>query len=168
MGTIELMSDSENSIHYPNEEPDNFFYHYQELGFVNLKSLEKRIVNVSVGWKGVRGNRLGYKSYHFFYNKTHSYCITAIKNLLKKENYRDLLEEYTNKEISFEDFQKEIKSFPNKYTIDLGAPDSIEDYKIIAKVMEDVGSDIRDLSVSEVCEMFSVTQDFFNQFIEQR
>jgi hypothetical protein len=89
--------------------------------------------------------------------KREALFISAIQNLLKKINFLELFQQLQNNQISEKNFEKEISSKAKKYVVQIDKkllPDSL-DYQIILNIINHIGNDIRELSTTEVGEMFS-------------
>jgi hypothetical protein len=91
--------------------------------------------------------------------------IIAIRNLMRKQNFRDL-HDATEKY-----FDAIIDANPNKYTIKQNLKISETDIELIYEIVKEIGFDIIDLSVKGIAEMFSITNEdlinsnnkFFNE-----
>lgn len=142
-------------------------YNYHEMGMFRVGSGRREITSKWLSYDASKGRPVVYR-YQTHYHIRHQYCVIAIRNLLKKENYRDLLDDYTNGEISFEEFKNELDSSHHKYTIELQETVFDGDLDLIMQIMKDIGSDIRDLSISDVSEMFSLPQNYYTRFIERK
>jgi hypothetical protein len=149
---------------FPDEE-QYVPYNYHEMGMFRVGSGAREITSKSLFYDDPKGGKVIF-TYHSAHHIRHHYCIIAIRNLLKKENYRDLLEEFTNKEITFEVFREELEKNHQKYTIELQENFFDGDIDLIMQIMKDIGEDIRDLSISDVSEMFSLPQNYYSRFIK--
>lgn len=83
--------------------------------------------------------------------------IIAIENLLKRINFSELLQEVDNKSITYKDFLDEIEKNPKRYVIELNNNEF--DFKVIADIISKIDPSIKDLSTSDVSEMFSIQND---------
>jgi hypothetical protein len=90
--------------------------------------------------------------------KRETFMIIAIRNLFKRINFLELFQQLQTGEISNKEFEKEISSNSKKYVVKIEtklAPDSV-DHKIISGIVAQIGTEVRELSVSEVGDVFSV------------
>lgn len=82
--------------------------------------------------------------------------ITALKNLLRKNNFLELHQQLLTNEISDEEFEELLDNESMKYTIQMNKTISTLEKNIILQIISQIGSDIKDFSVSDVEEMFSI------------
>jgi hypothetical protein len=80
-------------------------------------------------------------------------CITAIKNLIKKVNFLQLINQLNEGGLTERKFQKELKQYPSKYIIETDYLKFIDDVSVISEIVEKVGIE---QSIDEVAEMFSI------------
>lgn len=100
------------------------------------------------------------KSRKISFSKEKEYLyITAIENLLKRINFLELLQENSNKSITYEDFLNEIERNPKKYTIEIESNNNPNILKIISEIVSKIDPSIKELSTSDVSEMFSIQND---------
>lgn len=85
--------------------------------------------------------------------------IIAIENLLKRINFLELLQENSNKSITYEDFLNEIERNPKKYTVEIKSNNNPNILKIISEIILKIDPSIKDFSTSDVLEMFSIQND---------
>jgi len=96
------------------------------------------------------------KQFHFtnhVYNLRNDYCIIAIRNLLKKNEFLQLSLQLSEKLISEVEFETEIEHNPEKYIIQMN---NIEDgihLRVISKILTEIG---KTFNVDEVSELFSL------------
>lgn len=92
-------------------------------------------------------------------------CLTAIRNLLKRNRFLNLAYLHHSGQINGDEFEKEIQKNPEKYAINLnqeltpGVAEKIKD--IINKLNE------REMSVDGVSELFSIDSRNFKQYLEK-
>jgi hypothetical protein len=91
-------------------------------------------------------------------HKRETLLIEAIRNFLRKVNFTELNESLNEEEITEEQFEHEINQHSDKYAITLRSNISKDDVIQIIELVDKIGFDIRDLSSSEVSEMFSVKE----------
>ena len=82
--------------------------------------------------------------------------ITAIRNFLRKENFGELYSLYRDGYITEADFTNELKDNENKYVVDMSEDVSDEKLAVVIELVAKIGLDIRELSTSDVAEMFSL------------
>ncbi len=85
--------------------------------------------------------------------------VSAIRNLIRKMNFFELNEALNSEDITEDEFNSELKEHDQKYAITLENISSPYQTRIIAELMEKIGSDLKDFSTSEVSEMFSIKED---------
>ena len=95
--------------------------------------------------------------------KKDEFFLTAIRNLIRKNNYLELFIQQKEEEITKKQFDQELKVNPNKYIIQqfkLKNPTDItfliEIYKSLEKFFKDIGKE--NISLDEISEIFSVDQ----------
>ena len=93
--------------------------------------------------------------------------LTAIKNLIKMRNFANLSNDVENNDITNEEYEKELQENPKKYVIDVKNSDPIKMVPIIAKIIEDIGEPAKDLSVDDVCTIFSIDVVLFMEAYEK-
>jgi hypothetical protein len=91
-----------------------------------------------------------------YIKRREDYLFTAIRNLIKKINFLELLQQQLNEEITEDEFDNEITNNPDKYTIQVRPIGNKEDILIINNIMNKIGFDLREFSVNEVGELFSI------------
>lgn len=84
------------------------------------------------------------------------FYITGIRNLRKKINFIRLANEYSNDQISEEEYEHEITSYPDKYIVDIQDLKEPIDSIVIHEIVGKIGGD---LTFDEVGEIFSVDSD---------
>lgn len=94
-----------------------------------------------------------------FFEKKENLYITAIRNFLRKENFSELNQSLLNEQITEDEFEKQLDEYEDKYVIVLKDVNQDEDVKLIAQLVEKIGYDLRDFSVGDISEMFSLKED---------
>lgn len=84
--------------------------------------------------------------------------IGAIRNFIRKINFSELNESLDDGEINEDEFNYEIDNNNDKYAITLRNIQFPEQVILIADLINKIGFDLRDLTTSEVSEMFSVKE----------
>lgn len=79
------------------------------------------------------------------------YCIVAISNLLKKNEFLQLSLQLSEKLISEEDFEREVENNPGKYIIEM-ANEQVN-LNVISSILSKIG---RSFTTDQVSELFSV------------
>lgn len=106
------------------------------------------------------------KTYFEFLSMCYNASVLAIQNLLRKENHSELLDSLYEEEITKEEYENLINSNPEKYIIPLNKMEKIENtYPVIQKVINDIGN-IREFSLSDVSELFSLEPSTLTNKIE--
>lgn len=82
--------------------------------------------------------------------------IIAIKNLLKKANFLELNQELLNNEISDEEFDDLLINDSFKYTIQMNKSLTAIEKILIAQIISQIGTDIKEFSISDIEELFSI------------
>lgn len=90
--------------------------------------------------------------------RSETLLIEAIRNFIKKINISELNESLNEEEITEEEFDAEINKNAFRYVINLNNITSQDDAIIISELVQKIGFDLRDLSTSEVSELFSVKE----------
>ncbi len=95
--------------------------------------------------------------------KKDGFFLTAIKNLIRKNNYLELTIQQIEGEITKKEFDKELKNNSEKYVIEI---DQLKDptdvtfiiqiYKSLEPFLKDI--DRENIGLDEISEMFSVNQ----------
>jgi len=85
--------------------------------------------------------------------------IDVVRNFIRKQNFSELNESLNDNEIDEKEYDKELASNSEKYAITLGNLKEPADIHCIIDLVFKIGSDLRDFSLSEISEMFSVKED---------
>lgn len=88
--------------------------------------------------------------------KKENYYITAVRNLIKKTNFLELYQQLLEKQITEAEFNHEIENKSIKYVINVKELQDPQDLKIIIDIVKKVGFDLKDFSLNEIDELFSV------------
>jgi len=101
-------------------------------------------------------------------NQKEEFFLTAIKNLIKKNNYLNLIIKQKEGTITQKEFDKEIKDNPKKYVIEqynLKDPNNItfviEIYRKLEKFFKETNNE--NIGIDEIAELFSIN---IKQFID--
>lgn len=82
--------------------------------------------------------------------------VTAIVNLLKKVNFLELNQQLLNNEISDDEFDNLLTSESFKYTIQMNKTISPVEKNLIIQIISQIGSNIKEFSISDIEELFSI------------
>jgi len=91
--------------------------------------------------------------------RSETLLIEAVKNFIRKINISELNESLNDEEITEEEYDAEINRNAYKYVITLNNITSQDDAILIGELVQKIGFDLRDLSTSEVSELFSVKEN---------
>ena len=137
-----------------------------EIPFVKLiiGEVDKtNIINLSSEFiKEVQNFWISYQNY----SKSEHYLIIAIHNFLRKLNYSELNESLDNGEMTEDQFYSELDNNSNKYIVKLKDLAQPLDVLIISDIMKKIGFELRDFSLGEVSEMFSIKEEVLAHNIE--
>lgn len=86
-------------------------------------------------------------------NLRNDYCIIAIRNLLKKNEFLQLSLQLSEKLISESEFDIEIEQNPDKYIIQMNNIDNHVHLNVISNILTKIG---KTFNVDEVSELFSI------------
>jgi len=89
-------------------------------------------------------------------NKKEELLFTATKNLLKAKNFLQLCLMLEQKQITQEEYEKELEKNSFRYIIDIESIKDKKDIKIITEIIKELGPIAESLSVTDVSEIFSV------------
>lgn len=104
-----------------------------------------------------------------FTKRNEELLIEAIKNFIRKENLNDLNESLESDEITEDEFNLELDKNFDKYAINLRGSKKPNDIFNIVHIVNKIGTELRNLSTSEVSEMFSIKEiDLLSNFKSQR
>lgn len=92
-----------------------------------------------------------------------NFYITAIRNLIKKAQFLQLVNQLSEKGITEEDFEKELEFNSSKYIIETNYLSNNTDIFILSEIVESIGSE---LSVDDVAEMFSFEFNSLNKSLK--
>lgn len=82
--------------------------------------------------------------------------IIAIKNLLKKINFLELHQQLLNSDISEEEFDNYLENESFKYTIQMDRNSSSLEKNLIVQIISKIDPVIKEFSLSDIEEMFSI------------
>lgn len=95
--------------------------------------------------------------------KEHLY-ITGIINLIKKNNLLQESIQLAEGFITEEEFEQEIEANPERFIISLREPNSLEELIVLKDIVKKIG---KDFTVDEVSEIFSISLDNYEKFLNQ-
>lgn len=82
--------------------------------------------------------------------------VTALKNLLRKNNFLELHQQLLTNEITDEEFGQLLDEESIKYTIQMNRTVSTLEKSIIVQIINQIGSEVKEFSISDIEEMFSI------------
>lgn len=91
--------------------------------------------------------------------RSEGFLIEAVRNSIRKTNLFELNDSFDIGEIDEKEYYRRLEEEEDKYTISLKDIQSEEDAEIIIDLIEKIGLNLRDLSTSEVAEMFSINEN---------
>lgn len=97
-----------------------------------------------------------FQQFHFknhINNLRNDYCIVAIRNLLKKNEFLQLSLQLSEKLITESEFEAEIDQNPDKYIIQMNNIDDHVHLNVISNILTKIG---KTFNVDEVSELFSI------------
>ena len=89
--------------------------------------------------------------------------LKAVENLIKKSEFLQLSMQMESNYISEDDFFQELEDNESKYLISIDEEFKPENFKFISHIMSKLG---RDFSSDEISEIFSVSLDLVNDYID--
>lgn len=92
-----------------------------------------------------------------------NFYITAIRNLIKKTQFLQLVNQLSENGITEEDFEKELELNSSKYIIETNYLTNNTDIFILSEIVESIGSE---LSIDDVAEMFSFEFNSLNKSLK--
>lgn len=93
--------------------------------------------------------------------------LTAIKNLVKMRNFDELSAKAENGDISSEKYEKELSEHRDKYIVEVHNANPFRMVPIIVEIMREIGEPANDLTVDEVCTIFSIDSKTFTTEYEK-
>jgi hypothetical protein len=93
------------------------------------------------------------KKFNTDFLKKEVYYVTAIRNLIKKNNYLQLLYDLAEGNITEQDYESELDTNSAKYLIEWNKLENPNDVKTIASIVKKIGLEF---TVDEVADMFSI------------
>lgn len=96
-----------------------------------------------------------------FFNQTkrnEDLLVETVKNFIRKKNFSELNEALEDGEITDIEFDNELNKNEIKYAVKLENLRYPGDIDNIFYLMDKIGNDLREFSLSEVCEMFSIKE----------
>lgn len=91
------------------------------------------------------------------------YCFTAIRNLIKKNEFLQLSIQLAENLITEDEFESELENNPEKYVIKLEYFNTPADLHIIGDVLHNIG---KQFTVDEVSELFSIETTSLNNSLK--
>jgi hypothetical protein len=110
---------------------------------------------ISVTWDTF--NQADRKYSHTFRNE--QLLIDAMRNMLRKTNFNDLNEALDDEEITEEEYNNQLENFTDKYAIPLKKMQNPSDIVNIMQLSLKISNNLRELTLSEVSEIFSVKEN---------
>lgn len=97
---------------------------------------------------------------HFFHLKRNEeLLVNALRNMLRKSNFDELNEALENEEISEQQFNDELNNNRDKYAITLKGIERSADIINVLDISERISLNLRQLTLSEVSEIFSIREN---------
>jgi len=93
-----------------------------------------------------------------FGKRNEELLLKAVRNYIRKINFAELNEELEDGSITEEDYNNELEKNSDKYAITLKSLENPGDIDNIIYLTDKIGYNLRNFSVSEVSEMFSVNE----------
>lgn len=84
--------------------------------------------------------------------------IDAMRNMIRKSNFNDLNESLEGEEITEEEYNIQLDNFTDKYAISLNKLANPTDIDNIIELSLRISDNLKELTLSEVSEMFSVKE----------
>lgn len=153
MNEINLLSQtsSENPIDENQSVPD------PNLNFIlSLEDVQNKKMQV------IKLNRreLINKFHQFhFYDRKEKLYLTGIKNLLKKVNSLELFQRLSNDEMSEDEFEQEISSNKDLYSIEVNRNYIQLDVDLILGITNSLSDQLKNHTVNDISEMFSIPSE---------
>lgn len=97
------------------------------------------------------------------HNKKEKLFLTAVDNLIKKNDFLQLTIQLDQELISDEEFQEEIENNEQKYLIIMNVNYNENDFKLAAEILPKLG---RNFSVDEVSELFSIPIENIHTYLD--
>ncbi|MEP7169127.1 MAG: hypothetical protein ABI855_07115 [Bacteroidota bacterium] len=92
-----------------------------------------------------------------------NYCIVAIKNLIKKNEFLQLSIQFSEELITEDEYETELHNNPNKYLIQMNYLEHPGHVNIISGILNKIG---RAFNTDEVSELFSIDIQSLNKQIK--
>lgn len=109
----------------------------------------------AVSWDSVNAELFHLEAY----KKNQDLLIEAVRNFIRKNNFAELDESLTNEEISLEEYEAELDKNLHKYAITLKDIQLPFDVDNVIFLVDKIGKDLKEFSLSEVSEMFSINEN---------
>lgn len=90
--------------------------------------------------------------------------ITGIDNLIKKNNLLQHSVQLAEGFITEEEFEREIEENPDNFIISIREPYNLDELIVLKDIVKKIG---RQFSVDEVSEIFSISLNNYNKFLNQ-
>lgn len=84
--------------------------------------------------------------------------LTAIRNLIKKSNFVELSESLDAGEITVDEFNNRLDKELDKYAITIKEMENPDDILNVIELTERIGVNLKDFTVSDVSELFSIRE----------
>lgn len=114
------------------------------------------------------------RNYYEYFNKKEFYYVTAINNLLRQTNFLESCQQLIEKQIDDKEFNEELKIHSHKYTITIHDMEDEElkiDIPIILDIFKKIDPEIKELSVDDVGELFSINTckllEYTTRFVDE-
>lgn len=127
---------------------------------ITIENIYEDIIRISIDKDYLKKEFMDYVE---FLTKKENYLITAIRNLIKKTNFLELYQQYLGNQISENEFHDEIERSQIKYIIEIKALEDPNDIKIISGIIQKIDFDLRDFSINEISELFSVDSSYLSK-----
>ena len=152
--------ESESTMKMENIKPMSS--HFQAIGNVSNAN-ENGFISFTIDEKQMNLLFEKFKFNNHIINLHNDYCIVAIRNLIKKNEFLQLSIQLSEKLISEFEFEAEIEQNPSKYIIEMNSHIDISHLHVISNILTKIGTSF---NVDEVSELFSLDSRSINDALK--
>lgn len=136
--------------------PENNGVYTPDFTILKSKGRHKNTVTFTLSEDTVRNVIKSVNNFNNYHSSKEELYVTAIRNLLKKNNYLNLALKLSEGDISEDEFDKEIENNPKEYIIELNEIKDEDTLYHITELVKNIG---KSFTIGEVSELFSIEDD---------
>ena len=124
---------------------------------------DSKLVTISITSNAIEDLFDQIKFHNHLNQKRDNYCVLAINNLIKKNEFLQLNLQFAENQITEDEYEQELETNTDRYIINLDNTLEPNDINVIGNILHSIG---RKFNTDEVAEMFSIDIHTLNSNIK--